>query len=180
MLTFSIKVLYYWKWLSFCKICLFLEKCDLLCEGLYTLTKCQNLIKTFNFLGYVNLFNVIIFIKWLLENCYFDSKYHFLQWYFGQECHFPSKIYITLGMNSLEKLSNFLRMVLIYLSILGKMTIGFRSILVVNSEKMAICFRSVNFFIMWASLVKAKMLQKQQFWRIFFIFVANGHHFQKC
>ena len=74
-------------------------------------------------------------IRRLLENCYFDSKYHFLQWYFGQECHFPSKIYITLGMNSLEKLSNFLRMVLIYLSILGKMTIGFRSILVVNSEK---------------------------------------------
>ena len=135
MLTFSIKVLYYWKWLSFCKICLFLEKCDFLCEGLYTLTKCQNLIKNFNFLGYVNLFNVIIFIKWLLENCYFDSKYHFLQWYFGQECHFPSKIYITLGMNSLEKLSNFLRMLLIYLSILGKMTIGFRSILVVNSEE---------------------------------------------
>ena len=31
--------------------------------------------------------------------------------------------------------SNFLRMVLIYLSILGKMTIGFRSISVVNSEE---------------------------------------------
>ena len=49
-----------------------------------------------------------------LEKCdNFDSKYHFVQWYFGQECHFPSKIYITLGMNSLEKLSNFLRKVLI-------------------------------------------------------------------
>ena len=47
---------------------------------------------------------------------------------------FPSKIYITLGINSLEKLSNFLRKVLI-LSILAKMTIGFRSILVVNSVK---------------------------------------------
>ena len=46
MLTFSLSVHYYWKWLSFCIICLFLEKCDFLCEGLYTLTKCQILIKT--------------------------------------------------------------------------------------------------------------------------------------
>ena len=55
MLTFSLSVHYYWKWLSFCKICLYLEKCDFLCEGLYTLTKFQILIKNFSFLGYVNL-----------------------------------------------------------------------------------------------------------------------------
>ena len=75
---------------------------------------------------------------------------------------FPSKIYITLGINSLEKLSNFLRKVLI-LSILAKMTIGFRSILVVNSVKNDNFFRSVNFFVMCASLVKAKIFQKHQF-----------------
>ena len=39
MLTFSLSVHYYWKWLSFCKICLFLEKCDFLSEGLYTSVK---------------------------------------------------------------------------------------------------------------------------------------------
>ena len=55
MLTFSLSVHYYWKWLSFCKICLYLEKCDFLCEGLYTLTKFQIQIKNFSFLGYVNL-----------------------------------------------------------------------------------------------------------------------------
>ena len=53
-MTFSLSVHYYWKWLSFCKICLFLEICDILCEGLYTLRKCQILIKNYNFLGYVN------------------------------------------------------------------------------------------------------------------------------
>ena len=31
-------------------LCLFLEKCDFSCEGLYTLIKCQILIKYFNFL----------------------------------------------------------------------------------------------------------------------------------
>ena len=36
---FFIKCALPWKWLSFCKICLFLEKCDFLCEGLYALTK---------------------------------------------------------------------------------------------------------------------------------------------
>ena len=76
---------------------------------------------------------------------------------------FPSKIYITLGIDSLEKLSNFLRKVLILLSILAKMTIGFRSILVVNSVNNDNFFSSVNFFVMCASLVKAKILQKHQF-----------------
>ena len=38
------------------------------------------------------------------------------------------------------------------MSIFGKMTIGFRSILVVNSVKnMTICSASVNFFVMCAS-----------------------------
>ena len=59
---------------------------------------------------------------------------------------FPSKIYITLGINSLEKLINFL--------------INF---LVVNSVKNDNFFRSVNIFVMCASLVKAKILQKHQF-----------------
>ena len=49
MLTFSLSMHYHRKWLSFCKICLFLEKCDFLCEGLYTLTKWQILIKTTSF-----------------------------------------------------------------------------------------------------------------------------------
>ena len=39
MLTFSLSVHYYWKWLSFCKTC------DFLCEGLHTLIKYQILIK---------------------------------------------------------------------------------------------------------------------------------------
>ena len=111
---FSLSVHYYWKWLSFCKICLYLEKCDFLCEGLYTLTKFQILIKNFSFLGYVNLCMLILIkVFHLLENCYYDSKCHFVQWYFGQESHFLSKIYITLGINSWEKLCNFLRKVLI-------------------------------------------------------------------
>ena len=121
---------------------------------------------------------MLIFIKvfHLFENCYFDSKCHFVQWYFGQECHFPSKICITLGINSLEKLSNFLRKVLILLSILGKMTLGFRSILVVNSKKK---WQVLIFFVMWASLVKSKILQKQQFWRIFFHFCSKWSPFSK-
>ena len=49
---------------------------------------------------------MLIFIKvsHLLESCYFDSKYSILQWNFGQECHFPSKIYITLGYTFLGEI----------------------------------------------------------------------------
>ena len=111
MLTFSLSVHYYWKWLSFCKICLFLEKCEFLCEGLYTLTKCQILIKKLQFLRICSFVYVLIFIKvfHLLENCYFDSKYQFGQWYFGQECHFPSKIYITLGYKFFGEIEQFFK-----------------------------------------------------------------------
>ena len=56
MLTFSLSVHYYWKWLSFCKIYLFLEKCDFLSEGLYTLIKCQIRKKNIQFLRYIDLY----------------------------------------------------------------------------------------------------------------------------
>ena len=109
---FFVKCHYYCKWLSFCKIYLFLEKCDFLSEGLY---KVSNSDKKLKFLRYIDFVYVLISIKvfHLLENCYYDSKCHFVQWYFGQESHFLSKIYITLGINSWEKLNNFLRKVLI-------------------------------------------------------------------
>ena len=89
MLNFPLSVYYYWSWSFFCKKkSLFLEKSDILCESLYTLTNCLILVKYYNFFGYVS-----IFIKafHLLEYCYFDSKYHILQWYFGQKCHFPRR-----------------------------------------------------------------------------------------
>ena len=48
--------------------------------------KLSNLIKTSIFLRKCLFVHVLIFIKvfYLLENCYFDSKYHFIWWYFGQ------------------------------------------------------------------------------------------------
>ena len=91
---------YYWKWISYWKTFLFSENYD-----------CRILIKTSIFFRKCLFVHVFIFIKvfYLLENCYFDSKYHFIWWYFGQKCHFPSRIYISGGIHSLDKLSNFLR-----------------------------------------------------------------------
>ena len=73
--------------------------------------KLSNLIKTSIFLRKCLFVHVLIFIRvfLLLENCYFDSKYDFIRWYFGQKCQFSNKIYISCGINSLEKSSNFLR-----------------------------------------------------------------------
>ena len=145
MLTFTLSVHYYWKWSCFCKAFLFLKKCDFLCESIYTLTNCLVLVKkNFNFLGYIKLY-VVIFIKvfHLLENCYFDSKYHFVHWYFGQKRHFP-KIYITCGINSLDKLSNFFEKgVNLVIKFWKKWQLVLEENSVVNSEKeMTICFRS--------------------------------------
>ena len=129
--------------------------------------KLSNSDKNFYFFRKCLFVLVFIFIKvfYLLENCYFDSKYHFILWYFGQKCHFPSRIYISGGIHSLDKLSNFLRKG----HNLGKTTIGFRSNLVVSFEKNDNWF-SVNCFVMCVSLVKAKIVQKRQYWRIFSFF----------
>ena len=109
MLIFETIVHYYWKWIPYWKTCLFSENCDFLCECLYTLRNCQNMIKTSIFLRKCLFVHVLIFIRvfLLLENCYFDSKYDFIRLYFGQKCHFSNKIYISCGINSFEKSRNF-------------------------------------------------------------------------
>ena len=90
---FQTIVHYYWKWTSYWKTYLFSENCDFLCDCLYTSTNCRILIKTLIFLRKCLFVHVLIFIKvfYLLENCYFDSKYHSIRWYFGQKCHFLVK-----------------------------------------------------------------------------------------
>ena len=97
---FQTIVHYYWKWISYWKTCLFSENFD-----------CRTLIKTSIFLRKCLFVHVLIFIRvfLLLENCYFDSKYDFIRWHFGQKYHFSNKIYISVGINSLEKSRNFLR-----------------------------------------------------------------------
>ena len=84
---------YYWKWISYWKTCLFSENCDFLSECLCTLRNCQILIKTWIFLRKCLFVHVLIFIRvfLLLENCYFDSKYHFIRWYFGKSVIFLVK-----------------------------------------------------------------------------------------
>ena len=90
---FQTIVHYYWKWTSYWKTCLFSENFDFLCDWLYTSRNCRILIKTLIFLRKCLFVHVLIFIKvfYLLENCYFDLKYHFIRWYFGQKCHFLVK-----------------------------------------------------------------------------------------
>ena len=55
--------------------------------------KLSILIKTSIFLRKCLFVHVLIFIKvfHLLENCYFDSKYHFIRWYFGKSVIFLVK-----------------------------------------------------------------------------------------
>ena len=68
------------------KTCLFSENCDFLCDCLYTSRNCRILIKTSIFLRKCLFVHTLIFIRvfLLFENCYFDSKYDFIRWYFGK------------------------------------------------------------------------------------------------
>ena len=113
-----------WEILTFSNNCALLLKANILLENMLIfrkfwlfvwmsiyIKKLSNLIKTSIFLRKCLFVHVLIFIRvfLLLENCYFDSKYDFIRWYFGQKCHFSSKIYISGGINFLEKSRNFLR-----------------------------------------------------------------------
>ena len=113
-----------WEILTFSNNCALLVSVNILLENMLIfrkfwlfvwmsiyIKKLSNLIKTSIFLRKCLFVHVLIFIRvfLLLENCYFDSKYDFIRWYFGQKCHFSNKIYISCGINSLEKSSNFLR-----------------------------------------------------------------------
>ena len=90
---FQTIVHYYWKWTSYWKTCLFSENCDFLCDCLYTSRNCRILIKTSIFLRKCLFVHVLIFIRvfLLFENCYFDSKYDFIRWYFGKSVIFLVK-----------------------------------------------------------------------------------------
>ena len=76
-----------WKWISYWKTCSFSENFDFLCECLYTLRNCQNMIKTSIFLR--KCFSVHVLIS--LENCYFDSKYDFIRLYLDKSIIFLIK-----------------------------------------------------------------------------------------
>ena len=117
---FRKKIEILWEILTFSNNCALLVSVNILLENmlifrkfwlLVWIKKLSNLIKTSIFLRKCLFVHVLIFIRvfLLLENCYFDSKYDFIRWYFGQKCQFSNKIYISCGINSLEKSSNFLR-----------------------------------------------------------------------
>ena len=90
-----------WEMLTFWNYCALLLKVNILleknahfqkiltflCECLYTLRNCQNMIKTSIFLRKCLFVHVLI----LLENCYFDSKYDFIRWYLDKSIIFLIK-----------------------------------------------------------------------------------------
>ena len=109
----------------------------------------------------------------------FWFKIWFYSVIFWKKCHFPSKIYISGGINFLEKSSNFLRKGVNLAVISGKMTIGIRSNLVVSLKKkwqfiLFQFFRYLCFTGISGNLAETPILKD------IFIFLANGHSFQKC
>ena len=95
-----------WEMLTFWNYCALLLKVNILLENMLIfrkfwlfvwmslyIKKLSNLIKTSIFLRKCLFVHVLIFITvfLLLENCYFDSKYDFIRWYFGKSVIFLVK-----------------------------------------------------------------------------------------
>ena len=79
------KYAYFQKILTFCVIVYIHQETRILIKNLIFLRKCL-------------FVHVLIFIRvfLLLENCYFDSKYDFIRWHFGQKYHFSNKYSLFL------------------------------------------------------------------------------------
>ena len=71
----------------------YFQKIVTFCVIVYIHQETQILIKTLIFLRKCLFVHVLIFIRvfLLLENCYFDSKYDFIRWYFGKSAIFLIK-----------------------------------------------------------------------------------------
>ena len=95
-----------WEILTFSNNCALLVSVNILLENMLIfrkfwlfvwksiyIKKLSNLIKTSIFLRKCLFVHVLIFIRvfLLLENCYFDSKYDFIRWYFGKSVIFLVK-----------------------------------------------------------------------------------------
>ena len=95
-----------WEILTFSNNCALLVSVNILLENMHIfrkfwlfvwmsiyIKKLSNLIKTSIFLRKCLFAHVLIFIRvfLLLENCYFDSKYDFIRWYFGKSVIFLVK-----------------------------------------------------------------------------------------
>ena len=95
-----------WEILTFSNNCALLVSVNILLENMVLfrklwlfvwmsiyIKKLSNLIKTSIFLRKCLFVHVLIFIRvfLLLENCYFDSKYDFIRWYFGKSVIFLVK-----------------------------------------------------------------------------------------
>ena len=102
----------------FVQKCQFWEKKLNFVRNLIFSNNCALLLKVNILLENMLIFRKLWLFVWLSiyikklsisENCYFDSKVWFYSVIFWKKCHFPSKIYISGGINFLEKSSNFLR-----------------------------------------------------------------------
>ena len=95
-----------WEILTFSNNCALLVSVNILLENMLIFRKfwlfvwmsiyiknLSNMIKTLIFLRKCLFVHVLIFIRvfLLLENCYFDSKYDFIRWYFGKSVIFLVK-----------------------------------------------------------------------------------------
>ena len=96
---FGKKIEILWEILTFSNNCALLVSVNILLENMlifrkfWLFKKLSNLIKTSIFLRKCLFVHVLIFIRvfLLLENCYFDSKYDFIRWYFGKSIIFLVK-----------------------------------------------------------------------------------------
>ena len=117
------------KWRVFFSTSIFVQKCQfwgknwISWEMLIFSNNCALLLKVNNLLENMLIFrklwlfvHVQIFIRvfLLLENCYFDSKYDFIRWYFGKSVIFLVKFTFQVALFLFGKKYHFMQKVLVF------------------------------------------------------------------
>ena len=93
-----------WEMLIFSNNCALLLKVNILLENMLIFRKLWLFV------------HVLIFIRvfLLLENCYFDSKYDFIRWYFGKSVNFLVKFTFQVVLFLFGKKYHFMQKVLVF------------------------------------------------------------------
>ena len=102
-------------------------------KQLCTTTESEHLIGKHAYFQKIVTFcvNVLIYIKYFFcENCYFDSKYDFIRWYFGKSVIFLVKFTFQVALFLLSKKYHFMQKVLVF---------GQRSVIFKYSDKIMFC-----------------------------------------
>ena len=145
----------------------FREKCWFFSNNCALLLKVNILLENMLIFRKLWLFvHVLIFIRvfLLLENCYFDSKYDFIRWYFGKSVIFLVKFTFQVALFLFGKKYHFMQKVLVFGQRSEFLSTVIKSCFAKLWGKVTSVFLNINFCAKQSIFWEKKLKFCEKFW----------------